>query len=168
MSTFSWNLIKCNQFLILCMFGSVWSGLITAYFSTFFKFTGWQIFIITAVYYNRKKIRKKIKQKTKNNTLNLNCSLQDLTCTKLKTDCILSNFMKSRLNKVALFFRFGAYLTMFWMPPFTPLLNLEILFSQKALYRFFKKSSQVVILYIFYYIPSKNPEWSAQKPGGSF
>ena len=33
-----------------------------------------------------------------------------------------------------LFFRFDAYLTMFWVPAFMPLLNLEILFSQKALY----------------------------------
>ena len=59
------NLIKCNQFLILCMFGSVWSGLITAYFSTFFKFTGWQIFIITTVYYNRKKSAKRLNRKLK-------------------------------------------------------------------------------------------------------
>ena len=40
--------------------------------------------------------------------------------------------------------------------------------TKKALYRYFQKSSQTVILYIYDHIPSKNPECSPKKPGGSF
>ena len=55
------------------------------------------------------------------------------TCTKLKNDCILSNFMKSWLNKVPLFFWYHAYLTLFWVHHFVPLPNLQINLSLKDL-----------------------------------
>ena len=41
--------------------------------------------------------------------------------------------MKSWRNKVPLFFGFGAYLTLFWVPAFGTLANLEMHFFQKDL-----------------------------------
>ena len=55
------------------------------------------------------------------------------TCTKLKNDCILSNFMKSWLNKVPLFFWYHAYLILFLVLHFVPLPNLQINLSLKDL-----------------------------------
>ena len=40
---------------------------------------------------------------------------------------------KSWANKVPLFFWFDAHLTLFWVPTFTPLYNLQINFPQKDL-----------------------------------
>ena len=59
---------------------------------TFLNFLDLQVgrFLLLQQYITiQKKSAKTLKQKTKNNTLNLICSQQDLTCTKLKTDCII-------------------------------------------------------------------------------
>ena len=150
------------------MFESAWSGLITAYFSTFFKFTGWRIFVITTVYYNRRKSAKRLNRKLK---IIPYFGLLPTRLNMHKNKKLIAFYQiswKSRQNKVPIFFGFDAYLTPFWVPAFAPHINLKMIFSQKALYRFFKKSSQIIILYIYDHIPSKNPECSTKKPGGSF
>ena len=40
--------------------------------------------------------------------------------------------------------------------------------TNEALYRYFKKPSPVVFLCMFCHFPSKNPECTTKKPGGSF
>ena len=69
---------------------------------------------------------------------------QTWTCTKWKNYCILSNFMKSWLNKVPLFFWYHAYLTLFWVPHFVPLPNLQINLSLKDLVLRIQKLPKII------------------------
>ena len=123
---FSWNFIKWSQNFNFGQFKSGFKCFNQGILPNILKYYYLADFFLLPL---EKNLPKHIKQKIKNNTLIWIARNETITWTKLKSDCILSNFMKSWQNKVPLFFWFDAYLTLFSVPAFGQLANLKINFS---------------------------------------